>query len=265
MVGGWRGCQALCARRPRAKKTSCSFCVLYGWEVNFEPFHISSHPSTVPNGCLRPLWLMVHAAAAKATSLAPLLHQDPKPHTNLPPVNDDLPRNLPKKDLRRFSLVQHTRTHVFANDRIGSSPFPLPYLSPEEHLVPRASFHESRARVRAEGQGRCADRSLARISLALSNTGEWRTRERSAQRPRGGSHPDASSGEVPQGIGRPGTSFWSWRFRRGTISASRNLPQDTVTTERLSKATAETRKRGRTTAYVFAPQKRVDFSMRSDS
>ena len=224
MVGGWRGCQALCARRPRAKKTSCSFCVLYGSEVNFEPFHISSHPSTVPNGCLRPLGLPVHAAAAKAASLAPLLHQDPEPHTNLPPVNDDLPRNLPKKDIRRFSRRQHTRTHVSANDKIGFSHFPLPYLSPELPLVPRASFHESRARVRAEGQERCADRPLARISLALSSRCEWRTRERSAQRPRGCSHPDASSGEVPQGIGRPGTSFWSWSFRRGTKRASRNSP-----------------------------------------
>ena len=207
MVGGWRGCQALCARNPRAKKTSCSFCVLYGREVNFEPFHISSHPSTVPNGCLRPSGLPVHAAAAKAASLAPLLHQDPEPHTNLPPVNDDLPRNLPKKDIRRFSRRQHTRTHVSANDKIGSSHFPLPYLSPELPLVPRASFHESRARVRAEGQGRCPDRPLARISLALSSRCERRTRGRSAQRPRGGSHSDASSGGGPQRIGRPGTSF----------------------------------------------------------
>jgi len=63
----------------------------------------------------------------------------PKPHTNLPPVNDDLPRNLPKNDLRRFSLAPDTRTHVFTNDRIGSSHFPLPYLSPEQPLVSRAS------------------------------------------------------------------------------------------------------------------------------
>ena len=207
---------------------------------------------------------MVHAAAAKATSLAPLLHQDPKPHTNLPPVNDDLPRNLPKKDLRRCSRVNIPRTHVFANDRIGSSPFPLPYLSPEEHLVPRASFHESRARVRAEGQERCPAREFVRSSLKPSKGGQRSTNSRVGQRPRGGSHPDASSGEVPQGIGRPGTSFWSWRFRRGTISASRNFSQDTVTTERLSKATAETRALGRTTACVSTPQKKVDFSMRSD-
>jgi len=202
---------------------------------------------------------MVNAAAEKATSLAPLLHQDPKPHTNLPPVNDDLPRNLPKKDLRRFSLVQHTRTHVFANDRIGSSPFPLPYLSPEEPLVPRSSFHESRARVRAEGQGRWPARAFARSSLTLSKGGQRSTNARVGPRPRGDSHSDASSGEVPQGIGRPGTSFWSWSFRRRTKRASRNLPQDTVTTERLSKASAETCEIGRTTAYVFSTSKKSRF------
>ena len=67
----------------------------------------------------------------------------PQTHTKLPPVNDDLPRNLPKKVICRFSSGIKPRTHVFANDKIGSSLDALPYLSPEEPLVPRASFHES--------------------------------------------------------------------------------------------------------------------------
>ena len=204
---------------------------------------------------------MVHAAVAKAASLAPLLHQDPEPHTNLPPVNDDLPRNLPKNDLRRFSCAQHTRTHVFANDRIGSSHFPLPYLSPEEPLVPRASFHESRARVRAEGQERCPARPLARRCLVSISTLDPSTRGRAGQRPRERSHPDASSGEVPQGNDRPGTSFPSWRFRRGTMRASRNLPRHKLEREHLLKATAKTRKRGMTTAHVSSSQKESRFCM----
>ena len=182
----------------------------------------------------------------------------PKPHTNLPPVNDDLPRNLPKNDLRRFSLAPDTRTHVFTNDRIGSSHFPLPYLSPEQPLVPRASFHESRARVRAEGQERCPAREFVRSSLTLSKGGQRSTKSRVGHRPRERSHPDASSGEVPQGNDRPGTSFPSWRFRRGTMRASRNLPRDSFEREHLLKATAKTRKRGMTTAHVSALQKKVD-------
>ena len=62
-----------------------------------------------------------------------------KTHTKLPPVNDDLPRNLLKNDIRRFSRCQDTRNHVLADDKIGSSHFPLPYLSPELPLVPRNS------------------------------------------------------------------------------------------------------------------------------
>lgn len=179
----------------------------------------------------------------------------PQTHTKLPPVNDDLPRNLPKNDLRRFSLVQHTRTHVFANDRIGSSPFPLPYLSPEEHLVPRNSTWRGSVQ---KGKKSCHLRpEYDRFEICSSAVNRRRPRNRShsGRRLKPCGHSDASSGEVPQGIGRPGTSFWSWRFRRETMTASRNLSQDIVTTERLFKATAKTRAGRMTTAYVRTSKK----------
>ena len=206
---------------------------------------------------------MVHAAVAKTASLAPLLHQDQVPHTNLPPVNDDLPRNFPKREIRRFSRRQHTRTHVFANDRIGSSHFPLPYLSPEQPLVPHASAHESPGVDIREQLSRCPASSLYAPPFTRVITSLLVAGERAGRRPRGCSHPDASSGEVPQGNDRPGMSFSSWRFRRGTMRASRNLPREKLEREHLLKATAKTRKRGMTTAHVSSLQKSLDFFIAS--